>query len=63
MCVASLITWCNPNWDVKFLIAAPSRLALSLQNHLLNLPKSLRLPQLRTGSFALNFLNLIQGVQ
>ena len=26
--VGSLITWCNPNWDVKFSITSPSEVVL-----------------------------------
>ena len=29
MCIGSLITWCNPNWDVKFSIAFPSCISLT----------------------------------
>ena len=37
MYVGSLITWCNPNWDVKFSVVSPSKLALSGQKQLLDL--------------------------
>ena len=37
MCVGSLTTWCNPNWDVKFSVASPSMFDLSWQNQLLDL--------------------------
>ena len=37
MCVDSLITWYNPNWDVKFSIASPAKLRLSWQKQLLDL--------------------------
>ena len=35
--VVSLITWCNPNWDVKFSITSPSEVVFYSQNQLFDL--------------------------
>ena len=63
MCVGSLIIRCNPNWCVTFSVASPSKLVLSWQKQLLDLALKSPIATTKNGSFAPNFLDLIQGFQ
>ena len=59
MCVGSLITWCNLNWNIMLSITFPLKVDLSWHSNLLDL-KVISLIATK-GFFGLYFLNLIRA--